>query len=69
MLLVIFFVWEIKNLDINNKSNKSKIEIIIEFKDEINQDILIYQIKKASSQCQQDFIPMITLYILSYTRS
>ena len=30
---------------------------------------MICQIKRASSQCQQDLVPMVTLCMLSYTRS
>ena len=58
-----------KNPDANNKSDESKVETRIKLKDEINQDELICQTKKASSQRQRDFISMIALCMLSYVKN
>ncbi len=58
-----------ENLDANNESNKSEAEIGIELEDEMNRDKLIRQTKKVSSQRQQDLVPMVALYILSYAKS
>lgn len=39
-----------KNIDSNNKNNKSEAEKKIKFEDEINQDKLIYLTNNISSQ-------------------
>ena len=57
-----------ENLDINN-DNGSELETGIELEDEMNQDELIYQIERASSQRWRDLIPMVVLCILSYAKS
>lgn len=61
--------WGIENPDANNESNESEIEMRIELKDEINRDKLIRQTKTANSQHRRDLVPMVALYMLSYTRS
>lgn len=61
-----FFCQGMKILDNNDKNNKSEIELEIKLEDKMNQNILICQTDRASSQHQQNLIPTITLYILSY---
>lgn len=57
-----------KNINHNNENNENKVKIEIEFKDKINLEKLIIQIKRVHSPYWQDFIPIITLYILSYIK-
>lgn len=58
-----------ENPDVNNESDESEVETRIELEDEINQDKLICQTKKANSQRQQNLVPMVTLCMLSYAKS
>lgn len=41
--------WRVKNLNSNIESDKSELEVSIKLEDEMNQDVLICQIDRASS--------------------
>lgn len=58
-----------ENSDRNNKSNESEAEVGIKLEDKMNQNILICQINRANSQCQQGLVPIIALCMFSYGQS